>query len=88
MPVDENYLKFAIWTAGANWIAWHRDFEAAGGPQELPVLLQKERFILFLNEYKPLRGVTKQLALELGNWLVAFGAFQQILTHPDGSSVE
>ncbi|MDP1838602.1 MAG: hypothetical protein Q8N31_15915 [Reyranella sp.] len=57
MPPDMQHLNFALWSAGANWLAWRADFDFAGPAEQLPVLVDPGRFKRFVKEYGVLRGV-------------------------------
>lgn len=57
MPLSLQHLDFALWSAGANWLAWRADFDFAGPVEQLPVLVDPDRFKRFVKEYGVLRGV-------------------------------
>ncbi len=57
MPLSMQHLNFALWSAGANWLAWRADFDFAGAAEQLPVLVDPRRFKRFVKEYGVLRGV-------------------------------
>lgn len=69
MPLTVRHLKFALWSAGANWLAWKADFEFGGQPEQLPVLNDEDRFKAFCGEYGVPRAATTDQRQVIRTWL-------------------
>lgn len=88
MPVNNRWLKFAFWTAGANWLKWREDFEFKGDMAKLPVLVEEERHLVFTNSYGLLRYWKSKKRNELRSYLRKSKTFKLALTKKDGRGVE
>jgi hypothetical protein len=49
--LNQQWLEFAYWTAGANWMMWKADFEYGDDISNMPVLRSAERFSAFVSKY-------------------------------------
>lgn len=53
---SQKLLEFSFYAAGHNWTSWRDCYECAD-PRELPILVNEERWRVFVREYSLLRGL-------------------------------
>ncbi len=88
MAASEQELKFAFWTAAANWVLWRADFEFDGAPENLPVLAYEDRFAVFTHEYGLLRYKRMEKRDTLRLRLHGSDDFRSAVEEQDGSGVD
>jgi hypothetical protein len=86
--VNKEWLEFAFWTAGANWLTWHADFEFAGDVAHLPVLQHHDRYRHFIKSYGLLRGKTYVQRCLLRRKLYKSKAFRIAVIDETGIGIE
>jgi hypothetical protein len=88
MPVNERWLKFAFWSAGANWLKWRADFEFEGNADQLPVLQHQDRYRAFIKDYSLLRYYTGDEREALRTRLSHPPSFQTAVDQPNGQGID
>ena len=88
MPVNEQWLEFAFWMAGANWLTWRADFEFEDDVARLPVLQRQDRYRVFIKSYSLLRYYTSEERNSLRQRLYDSNDFRTAVAANDGTAID
>jgi len=91
--ISSEWLQFAYWMAGANWMTWRRDYEfepldSGIRFSQMPVLANGERYDAFVGNYSLLHGVQGTLRDELRQRLHLNPDFDHAVDAIDGSGID
>jgi hypothetical protein len=85
----DDQLRAALFNASLDWIRWRADYEHDGAANRLPILVEEERYVLFLRSYGPFNQRTPRRAhLEFRDYLLAKDTLNEIVADETGRRLD
>lgn len=85
----DDQLRAALFNASLDWIRWRADYEHDGAANRLPVLIDEERYVLFLRSYRPFNQRTPRSAhLQIRDYLLAKDTLKEIVADQTGERLD